>query len=154
MVLLLFQHTYLPISMWKLTIKRKVISKMAPASSHSSGYVSTVGSTKGGSVGILKYQWMSAPFHFGQPTTSGTLQVECFQPPLDTLGELCFLLFPLLHLVLSKFLVEHVTGQFTLLILVTPWQMEAPCLPTVLSILEDTPHQCPIIGKTWSWMFC
>ena len=55
----------------------------------------------------------------------------------------------LLHLpppVLSKFLAEHITGQFRLLILVAPCWMEAPWLPTVLSIAEDIPHQC-LIGK-------
>ena len=48
-------------------------------------------------------------------------------------------------LVLSKFLAEHVKGQFRLLILVAPCWMEAPWLPTVLNMLAYIPWCCPII---------
>ena len=51
----------------------------------------------------------------------------------------------LVPLVLSEFLVEHVTGQFRLLILVVPCWMEAPLLSTVLGMLKDIPDQCAII---------
>ena len=44
-----------------------------------------------------------------------------------------------------KFLAEHVTGLFRIFILVTPCWMEASWLPTVLNMLEDIPHHCPII---------
>ena len=47
----------------------------------------------------------------------------------------------LIPLVLSIFLVEHVTSQFRLLILVASCWMEGPWLPTVLSMVEDIPHQ-------------
>ena len=51
----------------------------------------------------------------------------------------------LVPLVLSKFLVEHVSGQLRHLILVEPCWMEAPWLPTVLNMLADNPWQCPIV---------
>ena len=47
---------------------------------------------------------------------------------------------------LSKFQVEHVTGQFRLLILVAPCWMEASRLFTVLNIFEDIPQWC-YMGK-------
>ena len=50
---------------------------------------STLGSTRGGSVGILTYQSMSALLHLGKSTTSYTLGIECFQPSVDISGELC-----------------------------------------------------------------
>ena len=40
---------------------------------------------------------------------------------------------------------EQVTGQFRFLILVVPCLIEAPCLPTVLNMLEDIRHWYPII---------
>ena len=52
---------------------------------------------------------------------------------------------PLVPLILSTFLIKHVTDQFRLLILDAPCWMEVPCLLTVLNMLEDIPHQCPII---------
>ena len=51
----------------------------------------------------------------------------------------------LISLVLSKFLAEHVTNQFRLLILVASYWMEAPWFTTVLNILEDVLHWCPIV---------
>ena len=48
-------------------------------------------------------------------------------------------------LVLSKFLLEHVTSQSRLVTLVAPCLIEVPWLATVLNMLEDVPHQCPII---------
>ena len=57
---------------------------------------------------------------------------------------ICFLPV-LVSLVLSKFLVEQVKGQTRWLILVAPCWMEAPCLPTIHSMLADVLWQCPII---------
>ena len=51
----------------------------------------------------------------------------------------------LVFLVLSKFLTECLIGQFRLLILVALCWMEASWLPTVLNMLADNPHKCPII---------
>ena len=62
---------------------------MIPASSHNLGCISSLGSSKGGSVGILMYQSISAILQIGKSTASGSLVVECFQPPLDVSGELC-----------------------------------------------------------------
>ena len=41
-------------------------------------------------------------------------------------------------------LVDYVTGQFGLILVVPCW-MEAPWLPNVLNMLTDISHQCPII---------
>ena len=51
----------------------------------------------------------------------------------------------LVPLVLSKFLAEHVNGQFRHLILVASCWMKAPWLPTILNMLADIPQQCPTI---------
>ena len=51
----------------------------------------------------------------------------------------------LVPLVLAKFLAEHISGQLSHLLLVAPCWMEAPWLPTVLSMLADIPQQCPIV---------
>ena len=74
----------------------------------------------------------------------GPLGLNSFNHPWTY--QVTYVLPPLaLHpLVLSRYLVEHVTGQFRL-ILVGPCWMEAPWFPLVLSMLEDIPHECPII---------
>ena len=46
--------------------------------------------------------------------------------------------------VLSKFLAEHFTGQFRLLILPVPCWIEAPWFSRVLHMLENIPYRCPI----------
>ena len=84
-----FQHTYPPILMWKLFLPGKVGSGVASASLHSSGCLSSLRSTWGGSVNILMYQSMLAILHLGKSTTSGSLGVECFQSPFDIYRELC-----------------------------------------------------------------
>ena len=66
---------------------------------------------------------------------------------LGCIGEITFPPSILVLLVLSKFLAEHVIGQFRLLILVAPCGMEAPWLPTVLNMLEDILYWCPIINS-------
>ena len=73
----------------QLSLSGKVDSRVAPASSHSSGCISSLGLTRIGSVGNLTYQSMSVLLNLGKSITSRSLGVECFQPPLDTLGELC-----------------------------------------------------------------
>ena len=60
-------------------------------------------------------------------------------------GELC-ISTALIPLVLPRFLAEHITSQFRLLILVAPCCMEAPWLSAILNILEDVPLHCPIIN--------
>ena len=42
-------------------------------------------------------------------------------------------------------LAEHVKGQFRLLILVTPYFMEAPWISTILNTSEDIPFWCPMV---------
>ena len=44
-----------------------------------------------------------------------------------------------------QFLAGHVTGQFRLLILMTPCWMGASWLPTVLNMLVDITYYCPIV---------
>ena len=51
----------------------------------------------------------------------------------------------LIFLVLCKILVEHVTGQHRLLILVAPCWMEAPWLHRGLNMLEDIFQCCPVM---------
>ena len=72
----------------------------------------------------------------------GTLGLNAFNHPL--MYEVRYI-FPPLALLLSKLLAEHIIDQFRLLILVGPCLMEAPWFPSVLTMLEDIPHECPII---------
>ena len=89
-VLLLFQHTVLPIWMWKSIIcPGKVASGVASSSSYSPSYISTLGSTRGGSVGILTFHTVSAVLHFWKSTICGGLGVECIQPSLEISDKLC-----------------------------------------------------------------
>ena len=46
---------------------------------------------------------------------------------------------------LSIFVANHFTIQYRLFILVAPCGMEASWLPTVLNMLEDVLHWCPIV---------
>ena len=52
------------------------------------------------------------------------------------------------------FLAEHVTGQYTLLVLAAFCWMESPWLPNVLGISEDILHLCAMVkilsGMFWS----
>ena len=93
MVLFLILHTYLPISMWKLSVEEKVGSRMASSSLHSSNSVSTLESTEAGSVSILTYQSMSALLHLVKSTTSGSLGFEHFSPSVNISVELCISFF-------------------------------------------------------------
>ena len=67
----------------------KVGSEVACVSLHSSDCTSSLGSTGGGSTGILTYQLMPALLHFRKYTILGNLGFESFQPPLDIPGEIC-----------------------------------------------------------------
>ena len=51
--------------------------------------ISTWGSTRGGSVGILMFYTVSAVLHLGNSITSGDLGVECIHPSFDISGNLC-----------------------------------------------------------------
>ena len=78
--------------------------------------------------------------------TLGALELNAFNHPWTHQVSSVFPPPALVPLVLPKFLVQHVTGQFRILILVAPCRMEVPWLPTVLNILKDICHQCPIIN--------
>ena len=56
---------------------------------HSSSGISTGGSTRCWFFYILSYQSMSVLLYLGESATFGNLLVECFQPSVDTSGELC-----------------------------------------------------------------
>ena len=75
----------------------------------------------------------------------GALGLNAFSHPWKFQISYVFPPPALVPLVLSKFLAEHVNGQLRHLILVAPCWMEAPWLPTALSMLADIPRQCPII---------
>ena len=115
-----------------------VASGVASSSLHCPSSFSTLGSTRGGSVGILTYHSISVVLHLGKSTTFGSPGIEYIQTSLDVSPGL-------VPLVLSKFLAEHVMGQFRLLILVASCWMEASWLPTVLNMLEDIPLHCLVI---------
>ena len=71
-----------------------------------------------------------------------TLRLNAFNHPLIYQVSYVFPPPALVPLVLSRFLMEHVTAQIRHLITVVPSWAEAPWLPTVLSMLEDVLHQC------------
>ena len=108
----------------QLSIVGKVGSKMASSSLHNSDGILTLESIRGGSFGILKYQSMSPLLHLGKSVPFGSIEVEGFQSALNILVELCIFSSALVPLVLSKFLVEHVTGQFGFLIFMAHYWME------------------------------
>ena len=66
----------------------KVGSRVAPAAPHNSSCILSLQLTRDWSVGILMFQAISAMLHLGMSTTSRSLGVEHFQPPLDISGEL------------------------------------------------------------------
>ena len=88
---------------------------------------------------------MSAFLCLGKTTAFSSLWVACFQCPWTYQVSYAFLPPTLVPLVLSKFLAEHVTGQFRLLILKSPCWMEVPQHPTALNMLEDPPHLSPMV---------
>ena len=84
-------------------------------------------------------------FTLETPLPLGALGLNAFSHPWKFQVSYVFPPPALVPLVLSKFLAEHVNGQLRHLILVAPCWMEAPWLPTALSMLADIPQQCPII---------
>ena len=70
-----------------LSMTGKVGSRVAASSLHRWASISTLGSTGGGSVCILRCQSMSSLLHLGKCTTSESLGVEHFQPSLVHSGE-------------------------------------------------------------------
>ena len=78
------------------------------------------------------------------PLPRGALEFNAFNHPWAY--QACYVFPPpeLVPLVQPKFLAEHVTGQFRL-ILVTPCWMRASWLPTLLHMLEEISAQCPIL---------
>ena len=73
------------------------------------------GVNQNGIVNMLMYQSMLALLYLGESTTSGSLGVKCFQPTLGTLDESYIFYSYITPPILSQFQVEHVTGQFRLL---------------------------------------
>ena len=123
----------------------KVDSRMVYSSLHSLTGISTLGSTRGGSVGTFMCQSVSALYHLGKFTTFGSLGVECFQTSLDISDDLC---------ISSPYIISpssvHVSGkichsQFRLPILVAPCWMEVSRISIVLNMLVGMPYRCPII---------
>ena len=84
-------------------------------------------------------------FTLETPLPLGALGLNVFSHPSNFQVSYVFPPPALVPLVLAKFLAEHANGQLRHLLLVAPCWMEAPWLPTVLSMLEDIPQQCPII---------
>ena len=87
---------------------------------------------------------MSTVLNLGKSPTCVCLGVECFQPPLDTSGELCVSSssFSSLGSVQVPGRMWHRSVQMSYSS-GTCW-MEAPWLPTVLNMLADV-HQCLIL---------
>ena len=83
-------------------------------------------------------------YTFESPLPLGALGLNALSHPWMFQVRYVFPPPTLVPLVLSKFLAKHVKGQLRCLILVTPYWMEAPWLPTVLNMLADIPWQCPI----------
>ena len=86
------------------------------------------------------------------PLPLDTLELNTFNHSWTYQVSYIFTSPVLVPLVLSRFLAVHVRGLFKFLVLVIPCWTEASYFPTVLSIMEDTPHQCYII-ITFPWMF-
>ena len=90
MVLLFFQYTFLPTTMWRLIICPRI-------SCFWSGTFSlrwlrqlfAFGTFQRWTSGIFSFYSMPALFHFGNTTACGGLGVECLQPSLDFSGKLC-----------------------------------------------------------------
>ena len=89
---------------------------MASTYLHSSGSISTLGSTKSGFIGILTYQSMSAFFLWlGRSTASGSLGLDALNHLWTCQVSYVFPCPALVPLHLSKFLVEPVTDEFRFL---------------------------------------
>ena len=84
-------------------------------------------------------------FTLETPLPVGALGLNAFSHTWNFQVSYVFPPLALVPLVLSKFLAEHVNGQLKHLLLVAPYWMEVPWLPTVLNMLADVPWQCHII---------
>ena len=146
MVLLLFQHTSYPSECGsRLSIMEKVGSRVASSSMHSTGSISTLESTTGGLWASSHTNQSQFYFTMENPLLLGALRLNAFNHPWIYQVTYVFPPPALVTLFLSKFQTEHVTGQFKCLILVAPCWKEVPWPPTVLNMLEDIPHWCPIV---------
>ena len=125
-----------------LSITEKVGSRVASPSSHSSGLMSTSFQPE---VGLLASSFASQCQHYyglENPLTLWAMVLNAFNHTWTCHVSYVFPSTPLVLRVLSKFLEEHITGQFRLLILVALCCREAPWLSTFFGILEDIPHSC------------
>ena len=113
---------------------------MAFSSSHSLSGAFTCSQVEMHFVSIITCKSMSALLDLGESVIFGNIGVNAFNHPCKYQVSYVFPLLVLASLVLSKFLVEQVTDQFMLLILVAPWWMETLWLPTVLNMLKYIPH--------------
>ena len=82
-------HCYLSQCGSQLSVTGMVVSGVTSSTLHCPSKVLTLGSTRGGSVGILIYHSMSALFHLGKCTTCGGHGIECTQKFLDISGKFC-----------------------------------------------------------------
>ena len=98
-------------------------------------------------------QSLAALLHLGKPTASGSIGLNAFKKACSYQVNYVFLPSALLPLVLSKFLAEHFTGQFRLVILAEPCCIEGLWLPIIFNMLEDRSFQCPIIIKSHQGCF-
>ena len=96
-------------------------------------------------VGILTCQLMLALLHIGESVIFRSLGVNAFSHPWKYQIHYVFPPMALAPAVLSKFLMEQVTGQIRLLILLAHCWMEDLLLPSVFNILEYVFHHCPIV---------
>ena len=150
MVLLFFQNTFLPTSMWRQIFCLGIGCFWS---------------------GTFFLRWLRQLFVFGAfqrwtslassrstqcqhfftletPLPVGALGLNAFSHPWKFQVSYVFPPLALVPLALSKFLAEHINSQLRHLLLVASCWMEAPWLPTVLSMLADVPQQCPIIKKS------
>ena len=105
----------------------------------------TLESTGVGSFGFLMYQSISALVDSRKTIAFRSFGCECIQPSMEVSDKLCVSSTCINSSSVVPYLVEHGTSQFRLLILVASYWMETTWLPTILSMLEDIPHQCPIV---------
>ena len=95
----------------------KILPEWHLLPSGDSGSFSPFGPSRGGPAGIFSFHSVPALLHLGISTTSGCLGVDYLHPWMFQVRYM-FPLPPLVPLVLSMFLAEHVKGQLRWLILV------------------------------------
>ena len=116
MVLLLFQHSFLPISMWKPSIfPGEVGPRVASSMSHYPSSLPTLGSTLG-CICWLPHILINVNFiTLEKMLPPGALGLNAFNHPWKFQVSYAFPSTASIPLVLSKFLLEHVTNQFRFL---------------------------------------